>query len=232
MSKLTIIIPVYNEKTTVEEILRRVQAAPTPGFDKEIIVVDDGSSDGSGELLERLSREQGFRLLRHPRNRGKGAAVKTALAQASGDLVLIQDADLEYDPADYVRLLAVSGPDAPVVYGSRYLGRFGGASTLYGLGGRLLTRFMNLLFGTSLTDINTCYKLFRTDVIKGLDLQADGFEFCEEATAKALRAGYAIKEAPISYNPRKKSEGKKIRLRHGLRSFWTIVKYRLGKQRS
>ncbi len=229
MPRLSIIIPIYNEKATVAEVLRLVAAAPPPGHDKEIIVVDDGSTDGSGELVEGLKGTYGLILLRHGRNRGKGAAIRTALGRASGDVVLIQDADLEYDPADHVRLLAAYGSATPVVYGSRNLGTSGHGYALYTWGGRFLTFCANLLFGSSLTDVNTCYKLFRSDIIKGLDLSADGFEFCEEATAKVLRAGWPIKEVPVSYRPRKFAEGKKIRLRDGWRGFLTLVKYRFSK---
>jgi len=228
-NKISIVIPVFNELATIEEILRRVQAAPTPGYDREIIVVDDGSTDGTGRLLDELKGKNDLILLRHPQNRGKGAAIKTALEKAAGDLILIQDADLEYDPADYGRLLGAFGPETPVVYGSRYLGRKGSGRSLFSWGGRFLTFWCNLLFGAALTDINTCYKLFRADVIKGLGLEADGFEFCEEATAKVLRRGQSITEVPVSYSPRGFAEGKKIRLRHGWRGFLTIAKYRFRK---
>jgi len=229
MAKLDIIIPVYNERATIEELLQRVRDAAAPGFDKEIIVVDDGSTDGTGALLDSLQDRFGLILLRHDRNRGKGAAVRAALERAGGDAVLIQDADLEYDPADYARLLAAFGPGTPVVYGSRNLGAAGQGYALYTWGGRFLTFCLNLLFGAALTDINTCYKLFRADIIKGLGLAADGFEFCEEATAKTLRSGWAIKEVPVSYRPRKFAEGKKIRLRDGWRGFTTIVRQRFWK---
>jgi len=227
MGRLTVIVPVFNEETTISEVLRLVRAAPTPGYDKEVIVVDDGSTDGTGRLLTELQERYGLILLRHAANRGKGAAVRTALERASGDLVLIQDADLEYDPADYAKLLAAFGPETPVVYGSRNLGAGGQGYALYNWGGRFLTFCANLLFGADLTDINTCYKLFRTDVIRGLGLTADGFEFCEEVTAKVLRGGWPIKEVAISYRPRKFVEGKKIRLRDGWLGLKTIIKWRL-----
>jgi len=225
MNKLSVIIPVFNEKATVEELLRRVAAAPTPGHDKEVIVVDDGSTDGTAELLARLQAGGGFRLLRHERNRGKGAAVRTGLAAASGGLTIIQDADLEYDPGDYAALLAAADRGAPVVYGVR---RGSGAAgrLLFGLGGRLLTAVMNILYGSHLSDINTCYKLFRTGVLRDLRLEADGFDLCEEATAKALRAGLPIAEVPVSYSPRTAAQGKKIRLRHGWRGLLRIIKCR------
>ncbi len=229
MARLSVIIPVYNEQDTIAEVVRRVAAAPTPGYDKEIIVVDDGSTDGSGALLGSLRPEFGLVLLRHERNRGKGAAIRTALERASGDAILIQDADLEYDPADYAGLLAAFGSEAPVVYGSRNLGTSGHGYALYTWGGRFLTFCANLLFGSDLTDINTCYKLFRRDIIKGLDLSAAGFEFCEEATAKVLRAGWPIKEVPVSYRPRRFAEGKKIRLRDGWLGLMTLIKYRFSR---
>jgi glycosyltransferase involved in cell wall biosynthesis len=229
MNMLSIIIPVYNEKATVEALLASVAGQDIAPVGKEIIVVDDGSTDGTGELLARLAAGGGFALLRHDRNRGKGAAIRTGLARASGDLVLIQDADLEYDPADHRKLLAAFGPDAPVVYGSRYLGRNPIGYTVLNWGNNFLTWFTNVLFGSRLTDINTCYKLFRADIIKGLGLRSDGFDFEIDVTAKVLRAGYAIREVPIRYDPRRYEAGKKIRPVDGLRDAAAVIRYRFGK---
>jgi len=226
MTKLSIIIPVFNEKNTIEEILKRVISAPTFDYKKEIIVVDDGSNDGTEKLLKNLNKKFNFILLKHAKNSGKGFAIKTGLEKASGDLVLIQDADLEYDPKDYQALLRAFGKDSPVVYGSRNLGKAKRGYFLYSLGGRSLTFFLNLIFGSKLTDINTGYKLFRTDILKKINLKSHGFEFCEEVTAKVLKSGYPIKEVAIHYYPRKFSEGKKLRFRDGLIGFWTILKYR------
>lgn len=227
MTKLSIIIPVFNEKNTIEEILKRVTLAPVLDYKKEIVVVNDGSTDGTEKLLKNLNKEFNFILLRHAKNSGKGAAIKTALKKASGDLVLIQDADLEYNPEDYENLLRAFGKDSPVVYGSRNLGKARRGYFLYFLGGRSLTFFLNLIFGSKLTDINTGYKLFRTDILKKIKLKSHGFEFCEEVTAKVLKLGYPIKEVPIHYYPRKFSQGKKLRFRDGIIALWTILKYRL-----
>jgi glycosyltransferase involved in cell wall biosynthesis len=227
MKKLSIIIPVFNEKGTIEEILRRIIAAPALDYEKEIIVVDDGSNDGTDKILKDLKQKFNFVLLEHVKNSGKGSAIKTALKKISGDLVLIQDADLEYSPRDYQALLRAFNKDSPVVYGSRNLGKTRRGYFLFFLGGRSLTFFLNLIFGSKLTDINTGYKLFRADIIKNINLQSDGFEFCEEVTAKILKSGYPIKEVPIHYYPRKFSEGKKLRFRDGLIGLWTILKHRI-----
>src|SRR3989338_2367550 len=225
MKKLSIITPVFNEKETVEEIIKRVIAASTLDYQKEIIVVDDGSNDGTEKILENLRGKFNFLLLRHPQNLGKGAAIKTAIKQVTGYIILIQDADLEYDPNDYQELLRALSNNSPVVYGSRNLGKVKRGYFLYFLGGRFLTAFLNIMFCSKLTDINTGYKLFRTDIIKNLDFESNGFEFCEEVTAKILKSGYSIKEIPIHYYPRKFSEGKKIRFGDGLIGIWTIIKY-------
>ena len=216
MPKLTIIVPVYNESNTIERLIAAVVAAPTAGYEKQILVVDDGSTDGTTEVLKTLAVEHPFVLLRHAANSGKGAAIRTALRQASGAAVLIQDADLEYDPADYPVLLAAYGEGAPVVYGSRNLTRTGRGYFAYYLGGRFLTAVLNLLFRVHLTDINTGYKLFRRDVLASLPLKANRFDFCEEATAETLKAGHPIREVPIRYYPRTLAAGKKIGLRDGI----------------
>ena len=226
MKKLSIIIPVFNEKETIEEILKRVRAALTLHHEKEIIVVDDCSNDGTDKKLKDLKKKFNFILLRHSKNLGKGAAVKTALKEVTGDLVLIQDADLEYDPSDYQDLLKAFNKKTPVVYGSRNLGKAKRGYFFFFLGGRFLTSFFNILFDSNLTDLVTGYKLFRADIIKNINLERNGFEFCEEVTAKVLKSGYSVKEVPIHYYPRKLSEGKKIRFWDGLTAFWTIIKYR------
>lgn len=224
---LSIIIPVFNEAKTIAEVIKRVIAVPVFDWEKEIIVVDDGSNDGTEKILKNLQKKYNFLLLRHSENLGKGAAIKTGLKKVKGDFVLIQDADLEYDPNDYQILLAALDKNSPVVYGSRILGKTKRGNLLYYLGGRFLTLFFNFLFGSKLTDINTGYKLFRTDVLKNINLESNGFEFCEEVTAKILKFGYSIKEVPIHYYPRGHSQGKKIRVKDGLIALLTIIKYRI-----
>jgi dolichol-phosphate mannosyltransferase len=230
MKKLSIIIPVYNEMQTVEELIKRVISTSIDNYKKEIIVVNDGSTDKTGEILKDLASKYKFVLISHKENFGKGAAIRTGLKKVRGDYVLIQDADLEYNPEDYEKLLSVlSEGSCDVVYGSRNLDSSLSKRgyTIYYLGGRFLTSFMNLIVGTRLTDINTCYKLFPVKIFRELDIQSRGFEFCEEVTVKTHMLGYNIKEVPIRYNPRKFSEGKKIRFWNAIVSLWTIIKYRL-----
>lgn len=226
MKKISIIIPVYNESETIETIMERIAAVPVLDYKKEIIVVDDGSNDGTKKILDVLKNSHGFILLKHERNLGKGAAIKTALKAVTGDLVLIQDADLEYDPSDIQKLLEASGEGAPVVYGSRNPGKKRGYF-LFFLGGRFLTALLNFMFGSNLADINTGYKLFSSRALKNINLESNGFEFCEEVTAKILKSGCSIREVPVSYHPRKFSQGKKIRFQDGLIGVWTIIKCRI-----
>jgi glycosyltransferase involved in cell wall biosynthesis len=218
--RLSVVIPVYNEAATIEEIVRRVRAVP---LDIELVVVDDGSTDGT---RERLAAIPGIdRLLLHERNLGKGAALRTGLAVATGDAVVFQDADLEYDPRDLVRLLDRLARDAtPVVYGSRILGQNAMSHLSFYLGGRTLTALVNLLFGTRLTDEPTCYKMLRREVLEEISLESAGFEVCVELTAKVARLGHAIVEVPIHYAPRRRSEGKKIRLRDGWPALRTLLR--------
>ncbi|MFQ6058801.1 MAG: glycosyltransferase family 2 protein [Anaerolineae bacterium] len=216
--KLSVIIPVYNERETIDRILEQVAAVP---LEKEIIVVDDGSSDGTAESLA-ASRLRNLRFLRHSRNRGKGAAIRTALAAASGDVVVIQDADLEYDPQDYLKLLApIERGEAQVVYGVRDLGRQRG---LLRWGNRFLTWVTNLLYGTRLADMETCYKMMTTAVARSLDLRANRFEIEPEITVKLIRGGHRIHQVPIHYAPR--AQKKLSPWRDGLPALWTLVRYR------
>lgn len=224
--KVSVIVPAFNEGVTVGRCLEAVYAK-NPRLELEVIVVDDGSTDDTAQRAQAVARP-GLKLIRHGRNRGKGAAIRTALQAATGDVVLIQDADLEYDPADYERLLApFRDGKAQVVYGSRVLNPGNRMSyRRYYWGGRLLSWWANLLFGAHLTDEPTCYKAFKTDLLRSLDLRCEGFEFCPEATAKILRRGIPIIEAPIRYEPRSMEEGKKIRWRDGLKALWTLWKCR------
>lgn len=227
--KVSIIIPVYNESSTLEEILTRVRAVELNGLTKEMIVVDDGSTDGSRGILKKQSAlDDSLHVYFHPKNRGKGAAVRTALAHVTGDVVLIQDADLEYDPREYSDLLKpIREGRADVVYGSRFLGGPRRAMLFWHmLGNKLLTFVTNLLYDTILSDMETCYKVFRTEVIKPIKLRSRGFEFEPEITAKVLKRGIRIYEVPISYTGREYHEGKKITWQDGLVAFWTLVKYR------
>ncbi len=233
MVKLTVIVPAYNERETIEEILQRVRQVPVDiegvGVEKEIIVVDDGSTDGTREILSRLAEEwTDIRVLMHERNQGKGAAIRTALEHATGDYIVIQDADLEYDPRDYSELLRpLLEGKADVVYGSRFLGPHRAFLFLHYLGNKFLNLVTNILYDTILTDMETCYKMFRADVIKGIPLKARGFEFEPEVTAKVLKRGYRVFEVPISYSGRDFEEGKKIHpWKDGLRALWTLIKYR------
>ena len=227
--KLSVLIPVYNEEATVAELIQRVLAAPV---EKEIIAVDDGSTDGTPRALAAIAAAHPeVRVLRHEGNRGKGAAIRTALQAATGDYVLIQDADLEYDPNDYGALLRpVVEQGAPVVYGSRILGANRASYWRYYVGGRIVSMVTNLLFGTALTDVPTCYKLFRADVLRSLVLKEDGFGFCYEATAQLAARGIPVQEVPVRYEPRRFGEGKKIRWRDGARALWILLSHRFGRR--
>jgi glycosyltransferase involved in cell wall biosynthesis len=224
---LTVVVPVYNEAATVDELLRRVLAAP---YSKQIIVVDDGSTDGTAEALAAWEARGQIVRLRHPKNRGKGAAVRTALEHACGRLTIIQDADLEYDPQDYPLVVAplLSG-QAEVVYGSRYLqatsGKRSGGS-FSRLGVVVLNLGVRLLYGLRLTDEATCYKVFPTEVLRRMDLKSERFEFCPEVTAKLCRMGLKVQEVPIHYSARSVRDGKKIRWIDGLHALSALWKWR------
>jgi len=223
--KLSVIIPIYNEVKTLEEIIRRVQAT---GLADEILAVDDGSTDGSGELLETIDGEGVIKVIRHEHNQGKGKAVRTGIQNAAGDLIIIQDADLEYDPREYPTLLRpIQEGIADVVYGSRFLGA-GRRPVLYWhmVANKILTLVTNILFNNILTDMETGYKLFRREVVQNMNLHAHGFEFEPEFTAKILKSKARIYEVPISFNPRDYSEGKKIKMRDAFIAVWTLIKYR------
>ncbi len=229
--KVSIIIPVYNEQRTIGAVIEAVSAL---SFDKEIIVVNDGSSDGTREALRPFeSGRPGIRVYHCPVNLGKGSAVRIGFSMAEGDIVTIQDADLELDPTDYYKLMQpiVSG-EADVVYGSRFLNDGGGTKRrgmlMFYLANRALTGFANLLFQGNLTDIETCYKLFRREVLPKLKLRASRFEIEPELTAQVLKSGYRIVELPISYNPRTHAEGKKIAWVDGFIAVYTLAKQRLG----
>jgi glycosyltransferase involved in cell wall biosynthesis len=222
LAKLSVIVPACNERETIVEALRRVKAAPG---EKEIIVVDDGSTDGTRELLE---ADPDIRLICHPKNQGKGAAIRTALAAATGDVVIIQDADLEYDPGEYGILLEplLSGK-ADVVYGSRFH-TSRPHRVLYfwhSVGNRTLTMLSNMFTNLNLTDMETCYKVFRREVVQGITIEEDRFGFEPEITAKLARGGWRMYEVGISYDGRTYADGKKIGWRDGVRALWCIVRY-------
>lgn len=223
--KLSIIIPVYNEVGSIREILRRVQAT---GLADEIIVVDDGSTDGTREILQELDGQEKIRVLLHPKNQGKGSAVRTGLAAAQGDVILIQDADLEYDPREYPTLLRpIQEGIADVVYGSRFLG--GGRRPILFwnmVANKILTFLTNILYNNILSDMETGYKVFRRSVLDGVTLHARRFEFEPEFTAKMLKRHVRIFEVPITFNPRDYSAGKKIKAKDAFHALWTLLKYR------
>jgi len=222
---LSVVIPVYNEAEHIGEILKRVQSTKLA---KEIIVVDDGSKDGTRDTLHELDGKKKVRVILHERNQGKGAAVMTGLKAAQGDVLLIQDADLEYDPRDYPVLLGpIREGMADVVYGSRFLGAPHRVTMFWHLmANRLLTLMTNILYNTILTDMETGYKVFRREVIQGMNIRAKRFDFEPEFTAKVLKRKYRIFEVPISFNPRDYSQGKKIQLKDAFEAVWTLLKYR------
>jgi glycosyltransferase involved in cell wall biosynthesis len=221
---LSVVMPAYNELDTIDEIIRRVMAVP---LRLELIVIDDCSTDGTRERLETLQRELGFTLLLQARNGGKGAAVRAGFARVGGQIVIIQDADLEYSPEEYPSLIElICSGRADVVYGSRFLGRHRVFLFTHYAGNRLLTLLTNVLYNTMLTDMETCFKVMRVEVLRSMTLKSNRFGIEPELTAKIFKRGYRVYEVPITYDGRGYSEGKKITWRDGVVAIWTLIKYR------
>lgn len=222
--KLSVIIPCYNEASHITRVLDAVRAVDIP---KEIIVVDDGSTDATPDILRRYETDDTIIVHLSERNAGKGAAIRVGLSYVTGDIVIIQDADLEYDPAQYpVMIKPIIDGEADVVYGSRFLGRITGMRLANRIANRVLAWVANLLYHADITDEATCYKAFRADIIKSLPLKCTRFEFCPEVTARLRKRGIAIREVPIEYTARSVAQGKKIRWTDGLSAIWTLIKYR------
>jgi glycosyltransferase involved in cell wall biosynthesis len=223
--RLSVIIPVFNEEKTVAELIRRVQAT---GLATEIIVVDDGSTDGTRMILQSLDAPPAVRVLVHRKNQGKGAALRTGFSAAQGEIILVQDADLEYNPREYPALLEpIESGQADAVYGSRFLGGQRRVTMFWHMvANNLLTLATNILYNTILTDMETGYKVFRAELIQGIPLRANRFDFEPEITAKVLKRKARLFEVPISFNPREYSEGKKITLKDAFPAFWALFRYR------
>jgi glycosyltransferase involved in cell wall biosynthesis len=223
--KISVVIPVYNELKTLDEIVRRVKAT---NLATEIVIVDDGSTDGTRGLYEKYAADEATQIILHERNQGKGAAVVTGIKAAGGDVIIIQDADLEYDPREYPNLLRpLEEGLADVVYGSRFLGAPRRATMFWHMiANKLLTFLTNILYNNILTDMETGYKVFRKNVVEGMTIHARRFDFEPEFTAKILKRKVRIFEVPITFNPRDYSEGKKIQLRDAFEAVWTLFKYR------
>jgi len=227
MNKVTIIIPVYNEKNTINELLKKVEEAAFAGLAKEIILVDDCSTDGTGKILKELNGR--YKVLFHEKNMGKGAAIRTAVKEASGDYVVIQDADLEYLPCDYDKLLPLLiNDEADVVYGSRFKNKENLKKFILKnkIANKFLTLLTNLLYGSGITDMETCYKAFKREFIQKINIKSNRFDFEPEITAKVLKQKARLKEIAISYNGRSHDEGKKINWKDGIHAILTIIKYR------
>ncbi len=225
MKTLSVVIPVFNEIRTIDTILQRVLDVRLSGWKKEVIVIEDGSTDGTKKKLS--SWEKRCHVIYQSENRGKGAAVTEGLKKAKGDIVLIQDADLEYDPKDYEILLTpFDNSSVHVVYGSRFLGPHLSTMYLYALGNKFVTFLTNILYNTNITDMETGYKVFRREIVDRISIRAKRFDFEPEFTAKVLKLGYAIYEVPISYFGRKFNEGKKLTWRDGVIALWTLLRYR------
>ncbi|HND48558.1 MAG TPA: glycosyltransferase family 2 protein [Anaerolineales bacterium] len=223
--KLSVIIPVYNEVESIETIIQRVRAT---NLVHEIVLVDDGSKDGTRDILKKLDGQKDLHIILHEKNQGKGAAVRTGMFSAQGDILLIQDADLEYDPRDYPELLKpIEEGIADVVYGSRFLGKAHRVTMFWHMvANKSLTLMTNILYNTILTDMETGYKVFRKEVIQGMIIRANSFNFEPEFTAKILKRHYRIFEVPITFNPRDYSQGKKIKLHDAFEAVWALIKYR------
>ena len=232
--KVSVLIPAYNEKSTILEIIRQVKAVP---LNKEIIIIDDFSKDGTREILRNI-RDKEVRVLFHDKNYGKGHAIRTGIKAITGDIIIIQDADLEYEPQDYPKLIQpIIEGKTKVVYGTRFprikekffpFFHYFSLSNPYYAANKILTITANLLYFANITDEPTCYKVFSSDVLKKINLKCEKFEFCPEVTAKVKKAGYNIYEVPIAYHPRSVKEGKKIKLKDAFDAFWTLIKYRFN----
>jgi len=231
--KISVVIPAYNEKTTVSFIVKQALAAFLPkGISREIIVVDDGSSDGTGEVLQRFRDRPEVRVFSLKKNSGKAAALVRGIQESSGDIIIIQDADFEYSPENYCRLIEpILSGKAPVVYGSRFLGTIANMTRTNRTANIISNVTFNLLYGTQLTDINTCHKAFRAPVIKNIEITSSNFAFETEVTAKIVQQGINIVEIPIAYQARTRSEGKKINWGKALEMFWGIVRYKTNSSR-
>jgi glycosyltransferase involved in cell wall biosynthesis len=220
---LSVVMPVYNERTTIDEIIRRVLAVP---LRIELIVVDDGSSDGSADVLADLQKQLNFKLVRQA-NGGKGSALRRGFAEVTGDLVVIQDADLEYSPEEFPQLIdLICQGKADAVYGSRFLGRHRAFMFAHYLGNKFVTLVTNILYNTMLTDMETCYKVMRVEVLRSMTLKSNGFGIEPEMTAKIFKRGYRVYEVPITYAGRGYEQGKKITWRAGFNALWVLFKYR------
>lgn len=230
--KLSVIIPAHNEEETIDEIVRQVRAVDLGNVSMELIIVDDASTDSTPAIIDAYAAEESVVVLHHPSNRGKGAAIRTGLEVVTGDMVVIQDADLEYDPADYPRLIdPIIQGRADVVYGSRFKGSRENMAFPNLLANKILAWSATLLYGRRITDEATCYKVFRTPVLESFDLQCERFEFCPEVTAKTLLGKYRLVEVPISYRGRTVEAGKKIRAFDGLEAIWTLLRYRFARSK-
>jgi glycosyltransferase involved in cell wall biosynthesis len=227
---LSIVIPAYNEAATIAAVIDAVRAVDVRGLAKEVIVVDDASVDGTRAVLEPLAAAGVVRLVCQPVNQGKGAAVRAGLAQATGEVVIIQDADLELSPSEYPSLVApfMENPATTVVFGSRFLAGYRGTPSAV-FANRVLTGITNILFGARLTDMETCYKVCRTDVMKSLGLRSNRFEIEPEITAKLLRRGHAIREVAVNYQPRTRAEGKSINWKDGVRAIFELLRWRFSR---